>query len=74
MLGFNYIDVVRRNVLETDELIYFVTLINFLLQDRFNRKYQRNLYFRLGTNYKLNDRSDLLFLIIMQILEAIVFF
>jgi iron complex outermembrane receptor protein len=59
MLGFNYIDSEERS--RNGQTFTSFTPNKFLLQDRLTVNTQRNLYFRLGTNYKLNDKSNLLF-------------
>jgi outer membrane receptor protein involved in Fe transport len=59
MLGFNYIDSEERS--RNGQTFTSFTPNKFLLQDRLTLNTQRNLYFRLGTNYKLSDKSNLLF-------------
>jgi iron complex outermembrane recepter protein len=59
MLGYNYIDSEEksRNV---QTFTYFNPNKN-LNQDNFKKDTDRNLYFRIGTNFKLTSKSNLLF-------------
>jgi len=59
MLGYNYIDSDSKN-----SNIQEFTAFNpkeYLKQENFTVNTNRNLYFRLGTNYKLTEKSNLLF-------------
>ncbi len=59
MLGYNYIDSEEksRNV----QTFTFFNPNKNLTQDNFKQDTDRNLYFRLGTNFKLSKMSNLLF-------------
>ena len=59
MLGYNYIDSEEksRNV----QTFTFFNPNKNLNQDNFKQDTERNLYFRLGTNFKLSKMSNLLF-------------
>ncbi|HSD08810.1 TonB-dependent receptor domain-containing protein [Flavobacterium sp.] len=59
MLGYNYIDSESK----TSNIQQFTAFdpIQYLKQENFTVSTNRNLYFRLGTNYKLTEKSNLLF-------------
>lgn len=59
MLGYNYIDSEQK----TSNLQEFTAFnpMQYLKQENFTVNTNRNLYFRLGTNYKLTEKSNLLF-------------
>nr|WP_315195577.1 TonB-dependent receptor [uncultured Flavobacterium sp.] len=59
MLGYNYIDSDQK----TSNVQEFTAFnpIQYLKQENFTVNTNRNLYFRLGTNYKLTEKSNLLF-------------
>jgi iron complex outermembrane receptor protein len=59
MLGYNYIDSDQK----TSNIQEFTAFnpIQYLKQENFTVNTNRNLYFRLGTNYKLTEKSNLLF-------------
>jgi len=59
MLGYNYIDSESK----TSNIQQFTAFdpVQYLKQENFTVSTNRNLYFRLGTNYKLTEKSNLLF-------------
>ena len=59
MLGYNYID--GENKTKNDQIFTSFTPNEQLLQKNLSLTTNRNFYFRLGTNYKLNEKSNLLF-------------
>jgi hypothetical protein len=59
MIGYNYID--RENKSVNDQIFTSFNPDEHLLQKNFTRFTNRNFYFRTGTNYKLNEKSNLLF-------------
>ena len=59
MLGFNYIDSENRS--KNSQTFTSFTPDKNLFQENFTVNTNRNLYFRLGTNYKLSSKSNLLF-------------
>ncbi len=59
MLGYNYIDSENRSK-NSQTFTSFAPDKN-LFQENFTVNTNRNLYFRLGTNYKLSSKSNLLF-------------
>ncbi len=59
MLGYNYIDSEEKS-LNNQDFISF-NPIKKLNQDNFKVDTDRNLYFRMGTNFKLSKMSNLLF-------------
>lgn len=59
MLGYNYIDTDQIHVTEQDFTSF--TPVKTLRQENYTVNTFRNLYFRTGLNYKLNDKSNLLF-------------
>jgi iron complex outermembrane recepter protein len=59
MLGYNYIDSEEKS-LNNQDFISF-NPIKKLNQDNFKVDTERNLYFRMGTNFKLSKMSNLLF-------------
>ncbi|MEK8180616.1 TonB-dependent receptor [Flavobacterium buctense] len=59
MLGYNYIDSESNN--EIDQNFTSFSPNEHLYQKNLAKFTNRNLYFRTGTNYKLNDKSNLLF-------------
>ena len=59
MLGFNYIDGEERTK-NTQNFTFFNPIKN-LTQENFNRNTDRNIYFRVGTNFKLTKLSNILF-------------
>jgi iron complex outermembrane recepter protein len=59
MLGYNYIDSEEKSI-NNQEFISF-NPIKKLNQENFKVDTERNLYFRMGTNFKLSKKSNLLF-------------
>lgn len=58
-LGYNYINTDER--ITTRQTFTSFSPVKNLFQDNFTVKTYNNAYFRLGTNYKLNATSNLLF-------------
>ncbi|MES2410907.1 MAG: TonB-dependent receptor [Bacteroidota bacterium] len=59
MIGYNYIDSESLNI--TDQTFTSFTPNEHLYQKNFSQFTYRNFYFRTGTNYKLTEKSNLLF-------------
>ena len=59
MLGYNYIDSENRS--NNEQKFTAFTPNKILLQKNLTVSTNRNLYFRVGTNYKLTSKSNLLF-------------
>ena len=59
MLGYNYIDSEEKST--NTQTFTFFNPNKDLKQDNFKQDTDRNLYFRLGTNFKLSKLSNLLF-------------
>ena len=59
MIGYNYIDSESLNI--TDQNFPSFTPNEHLYQRNLAKFTNRNFYFRTGTNYKLNEKSNLLF-------------
>lgn len=59
MVGYNYIDSESRNV--TDQTFTAFNPDKKLLQENFTQSTNRNFYARFGTNYRLSQKSNLLF-------------
>jgi len=59
MLGYNYID--GENKTQNDQTFTSFTPNKKLFQENFRVTTNRNLYWRTGTNYKLSEKSNLLF-------------
>ena len=59
MTGYNYID--AENLTRTIQDFTSFSPVKTLTQENFAVQTFRNFYFRGGTNYKLNDQSNLLF-------------
>ncbi len=59
MLGYNYIDSEEKSQNNQDFISF--NPIKKLNQDNFKVDTERNLYFRMGTNFKLSKMSNLLF-------------
>ncbi|WP_293891585.1 TonB-dependent receptor [Flavobacterium sp.] len=59
MIGYNYIDSESLNI--TDQTFTSFTPTEQLHQRNLSKFTNRNFYFRTGTNYKLNEKSNLLF-------------
>ena len=59
MLGYNYIDSENRS--KNSQIFTSFAPDKNLFQENFTVNTNRNLYFRLGTNYKLSSKSNLLF-------------
>ncbi len=59
MLGYNYIDREERST--NGQTFTWFNPDKNILQDKLTVTTNRNLYFRVGTNYKLNSKSNLLF-------------
>ena len=59
MLGYNYIDSESNN--RNDQTFTSFSPEENLYQKNLAKFTNRNLYFRTGTNYKLNEKSNLLF-------------
>ncbi|WP_348797717.1 TonB-dependent receptor domain-containing protein [Flavobacterium adhaerens] len=59
MLGYNYID--SESKTNTVQEFTAFNPMEYLKQENLTVTTNRNLYFRLGTNYKLTEKSNLLF-------------
>jgi iron complex outermembrane receptor protein len=59
MIGYNYIDSESRN--ENDQTFTSFSPNEHLYQKNLAKFTNRNFYFRTGTNYKLSEKSNLLF-------------
>jgi hypothetical protein len=59
MIGYNYID--GENKTKNDQIFTSFSPAEHLLQKNLSLTTNRNFYFRLGTNYKLSEKSNLLF-------------
>ncbi|MEC4003164.1 TonB-dependent receptor [Flavobacterium sp. SUN052] len=59
MFGFNYIDSESRTT--TNQIFTAFNPVKLLNQENFSVNTNRNFYFRVGTNYKLTKKSNLLF-------------
>jgi iron complex outermembrane receptor protein len=59
MVGYNYID--GENKTKNDQIFTSFNPNEHLLQKNLSLTTNRNFYFRLGTNYKLSEKSNLLF-------------
>ena len=59
MIGYNYID--GENRTQNDQVFTSFTPNEHLIQDNLSVITNRNFYFRTGTNYKLSEKSNLLF-------------
>lgn len=59
MLGYNYID--RENKSKNGQTFTSFDPDKYIDQNRLTVTTNRNLYFRLGTNYRLSSKSNLLF-------------
>ncbi|WP_298120859.1 outer membrane beta-barrel family protein [Flavobacterium sp.] len=59
MLGYNYID--RENKSKNGQTFTSFAVDKYIDQNRLTVTTNRNLYFRLGTNYRLSSKSNLLF-------------
>ncbi len=59
MIGYNYID--GENKTKNDQIFTSFTPNEHLLQKNLSLMTNRNFYFRIGTNYKLSEKSNLLF-------------
>lgn len=59
MVGYNYIDSETKT--STDQTFTSFNPVKVLNQENFTFSTNRNFYFRLGTNYKLTEKSNLLF-------------
>lgn len=59
MIGYNYID--GENKTSSDQIFTSFTPDEHLLQKNLSLTTNRNFYFRTGTNYKLTEKSNLLF-------------
>lgn len=59
MLGYSYDDAEKR--ITTEQSFTSFSPAKALFQDKFTVTTKRNVYFRLGTNYKLSSKSNLLF-------------
>jgi len=59
MLGYNYID--REQKSKNGQTFTSFAVDKYIDQNRLTVTTNRNLYFRLGTNYRLNSKSNLLF-------------
>ncbi len=59
MLGYNYIDSEEKSY-NNQQFTYF-NPVKKLLQENYKQDTDRNLYFRVGTNFKLSKKSNLLF-------------
>jgi hypothetical protein len=59
MIGYNYID--RENKTQNDQVFTSFTPNEHLIQNNLSVITNRNFYFRTGTNYKLSEKSNLLF-------------
>ena len=59
MVGYNYIDSDQKGI--NDQAFTFFNPVRHLRQENFTLNTNRNFYFRVGTNYKLSEKSNLLF-------------
>jgi len=59
MIGYNYIESENKNT--SDQTFTAFNPDESLFQKRFDLRINRNFYFRTGTNYKLSEKSNLLF-------------
>src|SRR6218665_3216445 len=59
MTGYNYIDSDQKGI--NDQAFTFFNPVRHLRQENFTLNTNRNFYFRVGTNYKLSEKSNLLF-------------
>ncbi|WP_162127138.1 TonB-dependent receptor domain-containing protein [Flavobacterium phycosphaerae] len=59
MIGYNYID--GENKTQNDQIFTSFTPNERLVQKNLSVTTNRNFYFRTGTNYKLSEKSNLLF-------------
>ena len=59
MLGYNYIDREQKSI--NGQTFTSFNPDKYINQEKLTVSTNRNLYFRLGTNYKLNNKSNLLF-------------
>lgn len=59
MIGYNYID--GENLNESDQVFTSFSPNEHLFQRNLAKTTNRNFYWRTGTNYKLNEKSNLLF-------------
>ena len=59
MLGYNYIDSDEKSI--NNQTFTSFNPLKSLNQENFNQDTNRNLYFRVGTNFKLSKVSNLLF-------------
>lgn len=59
MIGYNYID--GENLNESDQVFTSFTPNEHLFQRNLAKMTNRNFYWRTGTNYKLSEKSNLLF-------------
>lgn len=59
MIGYNYIESDNKNT--SDQTFTAFNPDESLFQKRFDLRVNRNFYFRTGTNYKLSEKSNLLF-------------
>ena len=59
MIGYNYIEGENRS--ENSQTFTAFSPEKNLFQKRFEQTINRNFYFRTGTNYKLSEKSNLLF-------------
>ncbi len=59
MIGYNYID--SENLNTNDQVFTSFTPNEHLFQRNLAKMTNRNFYWRTGTNYKLNEKSNLLF-------------
>ncbi|WP_395634229.1 outer membrane beta-barrel family protein, partial [Flavobacterium sp.] len=59
MIGYNYID--SENNSSNDQIFTSFSPNERLFQKNFAQSTNRNFYWRTGTNYKLNEKSNLLF-------------
>lgn len=59
MIGYNYIEGENRN--NNSQTFTAFSPEKILQQNRFDERINRNFYFRTGTNYRLSEKSNLLF-------------
>jgi hypothetical protein len=59
MIGYNYID--GENKTQNDQIFTSFNPDEHLVQKNVSKTTNRNFYFRTGTNYKLSEKSNLLF-------------
>jgi len=59
MIGYNYID--GENLTKNEQTFTSFAPQKNLFQENFRVTTNRNFYFRTGTNYKINEKSNLLF-------------